>query len=201
MAETILYSFRRCPYAMRARMALSSSGLEYEHREVVLRDKPPEMLEVSPKGTVPVLVTPTGTVIEESLDIMRHALAMKDPEGWLERDDPELVAANDGPFKHHLDRYKYATRYADVDPEEHRSAALDILRRLETRLTSDTYLCGARRGLADIAIVPFIRQFANADRTWFDAQSLPRLQDWLERLITSELFTGVMAKHAQWKAA
>ncbi|WP_422356893.1 glutathione S-transferase [Qipengyuania flava] len=201
MAETILYSFRRCPYAMRARMALSSSGMEYEHREVVLRDKPPEMLEVSPKGTVPVLVTPTGTVIEESLDIMRHALAMKDPEGWLERDDPELVAANDGPFKHHLDRYKYATRYADVDPEEHRSAALDILRQLEARLAKDAYLCGARRGLADIAIFPFIRQFANADRTWFDAQSLPRLQDWLERLITSELFTGVMAKHAQWKAA
>ncbi|MEC8837723.1 MAG: glutathione S-transferase [Pseudomonadota bacterium] len=201
MAETILYSFRRCPYAMRARMALSSSGLEYEHREVVLRDKPPEMLEVSPKGTVPVLVTPTGTVIEESLDIMRHALAMKDPEGWLERDDPELVAANDGPFKHHLDRYKYATRYADVDPEEHRSAALDILRQLDARLAKDAYLCGARRGLADIAIFPFIRQFANADRTWFDAQSLPRLQDWLERLVTSELFTGVMAKHAQWKAA
>ena len=201
MAETILYSFRRCPYAMRARMALSSSGMEYEHREVVLRDKPPEMLEVSPKGTVPVLVTPTGTVIEESLDIMRHSLAMKDPEGWLERDDPELVAANDGPFKHHLDRYKYATRYADVDPEEHRSAALDILRQLEARLAKDAYLCGARRGLADIAIFPFIRQFANADRTWFDAQSLPRLQNWLERLITSELFTGVMAKHAQWKAA
>ena len=201
MAETILYSFRRCPYAMRARMALSSSGLDYEHREVVLRDKPPEMLEVSPKGTVPVLVTPTGTVIEESLDIMRHALAMKDPEGWLERDDPELVAANDGPFKHHLDRYKYATRYADVDPEEHRSAALDILRQLEARLAKDAYLCGAKRGLADIAIFPFIRQFANADRTWFDAQPLPRLQDWLERLITSELFTGVMAKHAQWKAA
>lgn len=201
MAETILYSFRRCPYAMRARMALSSSGMEYEHREVVLRDKPPEMLEVSPKGTVPVLVTPTGTVIEESLDIMRHALAMKDPEGWLERDDPELVAANDGPFKHHLDRYKYATRYSDVDPEEHRSAALDILRQLDARLAKDAYLCGARRGLADIAIFPFIRQFANADRTWFDAQSLPRLQDWLERLITSELFTGVMAKHAQWKAA
>ena len=201
MAETILYSFRRCPYAMRARMALSSSGLEYEHREVVLRDKPPEMLEVSPKGTVPVLVTPTGTVIEESLDIMRHALAMKDPEGWLERDDPELVAANDGPFKHHLDRYKYATRYSDVDPEEHRSVALDILRQLDARLAKDAYLCGARRGLADIAIFPFIRQFANADRTWFDAQSLPRLQDWLERLITSELFTGVMAKQAQWKAA
>ena len=201
MSEHTLYSFRRCPYAMRARLALLASGVGCELREIVLRDKAPEFLSASPKGTVPVLVTETGTVIEESLDIMRHALAMKDPEGWLERDDPELVAANDGPFKHHLDRYKYATRYADVDPEEHRSAALDILRQLEARLAKDAYLCGARRGLADIAIFPFIRQFANADRTWFDAQSLPRLQDWLERLITSELFTGVMAKHAQWKAA
>ena len=199
--DRILYSFRRCPYAMRARMALSSSGLEYEHREVVLRDKPPEMLEVSPKGTVPVLVTQTGTVIEESLDIMRHALAMKDPEGWLERDDPELVETNDGPFKHHLDRYKYAARYDDVDPAQHRAAALDILRRLDERLSQSAYLRGETRGFADIAIFPFIRQFANADRTWFDAQSLPRLQDWLERLITSELFTGVIAKHAQWKAA
>ena len=126
---------------------------------------------------------------------------MKDPEGWLERDDPELVAANDGPFKHHLDRYKYATRYADVDPEEHRSAALDILRDWRRGFRSQP-ICGARRAGSPISrSFPFIRQFANTDRDWFDAQSLPRLQDWLERLVTSELFTGVMAKHAQWKAA
>jgi glutathione S-transferase len=200
MAEAVLYSFRRCPYAMRARMALSVSGAQYEHREVVLRDKPPEMLEVSPKGTVPVLVTATGEVIEESLDIMLWALAQGDPEGWLERRDEALLETNDGPFKHHLDRYKYATRYDGVDPEEHRAAALAILRTLETRLEETAFLRGEKRGFADIAIFPFIRQFANADRGWFDARDLPKLQAWLEGLVTSELFAGVMAKHPQWKA-
>ena len=200
MAEAVLYSFRRCPYAMRARMALSMSGAGYEHREVVLRDKPTEMLEVSPKGTVPVLVTATGEVIEESLDIMRWALGQSDPESWLERQDKALLEAIDGPFKHHLDRYKYATRYEDVDPEEHRSAALEILRLLDARLDGTPYLCGDQRGFADIAIFPFIRQFANADREWFDAQDLPNLQAWLEGLVTSDLFAGVMAKHPQWKA-
>ncbi|MBO6768023.1 MAG: glutathione S-transferase [Erythrobacter sp.] len=201
MADPILYSFRRCPYAMRARMALSVSGAQYEHREVVLRDKPPQMLEASPKGTVPVLVAENGEVLEESLDVMRWALGQSDPEGWLDRDDPELIEANDGPFKHHLDRYKYATRYDDVDPEEHRAAAFDILRTLEERLEAGAYLCGEQRGFADIAIFPFIRQFANADRAWFDVQDLPKLQAWLEGLITSDLFTGVMQKHPQWKAA
>ncbi|KWV95483.1 glutathione S-transferase [Erythrobacter sp. AP23] len=201
MAEPILYSFRRCPYAMRARMALSVSGAQYEHREVVLRDKPPQMLEASPKGTVPVLVAENGEVLEESLDVMRWALGQSDPEGWLDRDDPALIEANDGPFKHHLDRYKYATRYDDVDPEEHRAAAFDILRMLEERLEAGAYLCGEQRGFADIAIFPFIRQFANADRAWFDVQDLPKLQAWLEGLITSDLFTGVMQKHPQWKAA
>ncbi len=201
MTEPVLYSFRRCPYAMRARMALSVSGAAYEHREVVLRDKPPAMLEVSPKGTVPVLVTTEGEVIEESLDIMRWALEQADPEGWLERRDQALVAANDGPFKHHLDRYKYATRYDDVDPQEHRSAALEVLQRLENRLEGGDYLCGDRRGFADIAIFPFIRQFANADRPWFDAQKLPKLQSWLEGLVSIALFTGIMTKHPQWHEA
>lgn len=201
MAEPVLYSFRRCPYAMRARMALSVSGAAYEHREVVLRDKPAEMLEASPKGTVPVLVAPDGAVLEESLDIMRWALGESDPEGWLTRTDEALLAANDGPFKHHLDRYKYATRYEDVDPEEHRAAAFAILQTLEERLRQSAFLCGDQRGFADIAIFPFIRQFANADRAWFDAQDLPNLQAWLEGLVTSELFHGVMRKHPQWKAA
>ncbi|HAN88548.1 MAG TPA: glutathione S-transferase, partial [Erythrobacter sp.] len=168
MTEPVLYSFRRCPYAMRARMALRIGGASYEHREVVLRDKPAEMLEVSPKGTVPVLVAGPAEVIEESRDIMRWALVRSDPEGWLERDDPELIETNDGPFKHHLDRYKYATRYDDVDPAQHRTAALDILRRLDERLSQSAYLRGETRGFADIAIFPFIRQFANTDRDWFD---------------------------------
>ncbi len=201
MAEPILYSFRRCPYAMRARMALSMSGTEYEHREVVLRDKPPQMLEVSPKGTVPVLVTEDDLVIEESLDIMRWTLAQSDPEGWLDRDDAALIEINDGSFKHHLDRYKYATRYEDAQPDEHRAAALEILEQLERRLERRAYLCGDTRGFADIAIFPFIRQFANTDKAWFAAQDLPRVQAWLEGLVNSDLFAAIMTKRPQWKAA
>ena len=201
MTEAVLYSFRRCPYAMRARMALKISGAQYEHREVVLRDKPPEMLEVSPKGTVPVLVTRDGEVLEESLDIMRWALAQRDPEGWLERKDADLLAANDGPFKHHLDRYKYATRYEDVDPEEHGEKAVAILRGLDERLERSAYLCGAERGFADIAIFPFVRQFRNADRDWFATRQLPNVSRWLETLLDSDLFASIMAKHDQWKAA
>ena len=201
MAEAVLYSFRRCPYAMRARMALHVSGARYEHREVVLRDKPAEMVDVSPKATVPVFVTESGVVIDESLDIMRWALAESDPESWLERDDPALIAANDGPFKHHLDRYKYATRYDDVDPVDHRAEALGLLRILEQRLASSPYLCGARRGLADIAIFPFVRQFANTDRAWFDAQDISAVQQWLAGLIGSDLFASIMTKHEPWKSA
>lgn len=200
MGKAVLYSFRRCPYAMRARMALAVSGAEYEHREVVLRDKPPQMLEASPKGTVPVFVTAEGDVLEESIDIMRWALNRCDPEGWLDRDDPELVTANDGPFKHHLDRYKYSTRYHEVDPEEHGSAAVRHLRVLDDRLADSPYLCGERRGFADIAIFPFVRQFANADRDWFDAQDLPKVRHWLDGLVSSELFAGIMAKHDRWVA-
>ena len=199
MAEAVLYSFRRCPYAMRARMALSVSGVDYEHREVILKDKPPEMLEVSPKGTVPVLVTEDGQVIEESLDIMHWALQRNDPEGWLDRKDEELVAANDGPFKHHLDRYKYSTRYSDVDPEEHGQKALTHLRVLEEKLATSPFLVGQHRGFSDIAIFPFVRQFANADRDWFDARNLPAVRRWLVDLVNSELFTGIMTKHERWK--
>ena len=201
MAEAILYSFRRCPYAMRARMALHASGVHYEHREVVLRDKPAAMLDASPKGTVPVLVTEQGEVLEESLDIMRWALARNDPEGWLSRDDAALVAANDGPFKHHLDRYKYHTRYDDIDPEHHREQAIDILGTLERRLAASDYLCGDRRGLSDIAIFPFVRQFANHDRERFAADPLSHVRTWLELLVTSDLFGAIMAKHPQWKPA
>ena len=199
MAEAVLYSFRRCPYAMRARMALHVSGLADEHREVVLRDKPAAMLEVSPKGTVPVLVTAEGEVLEESLDIMRHALAQNDPEGWLDRGDPALVAANDGPFKHHLDRYKYASRYEDVDPEQHRASAVEILAELDRRLAASPYLCGDKRGFADIAIFPFVRQFANHDRERFDADLMAHLQAWLEVLVSSGLFAAIMTKYPKWE--
>ena len=198
MAEPILYSFRRCPYAMRARMALHVSGTPVETREVVLRDKPDAMLEASPKGTVPVLVLPDGEVVDESIDIMRWALGRNDPEGWLAGDDTDLIATIDGPFKHHLDRYKYSTRH-DSDPAEHRTAAETILRRFDDRLSDQACLCGATRTLADIASFPFIRQFANADRDWFDAQDRPHLQRWLAGLLGSALFKTIMVKRAQWK--
>lgn len=206
MKNAVLYSFRRCPYAMRARMALSISGAEYEHREVVLRDKPSAMLEASPKGTVPVYVAENGDVIDESLDLMLWALGENDPEGWLDCDREAadaLIAANDGPFKHHLDRYKYASRYkddakrGDVDLS-HRSQAETHIQTLEDRLSESAFLLGEKRSLADIAIFPFIRQFANTDRAWWDSAPYPRAQAWLENNITSELFTGIMKKFPQW---
>ena len=198
MAEPVLYSFRRCPYAMRARMALHIAGIQPEHREVLLRDKPAAMLEASPKGTVPVLVPGDSAVLDESIDIMRWALVRNDPEGWLAREDTGLIASNDGAFKHHLDRYKYASRH-DSDPAEHRDAALSILRGYETRLEASANLCGEQRGMTDAAIMPFVRQFAHTDRAWFDAQPLPFLRAWLERWKSSALFAAVMAKHPVWQ--
>ena len=165
----ILYSFRRCPYAMRARLALAISDTNCELREVQLSRKPAAMLAVSPKGTVPVLVPNEGPVIDESLLIMRWALARSDPEGWLARDDPHLIARNDGPFKTDLDRYKYPDRH-DADPSLHRQRGVDFLRALDARLAERGQLCGPQRGMADAAIMPFVRQFAAVDRDWFAAQ-------------------------------
>ncbi len=201
MAESVLYSFRRCPYAMRARMALHVSETIFETREVVLRNKPPQMLEASPKGTVPVLVLEDGTVLDESIDIMRWALDRNDPEGWLNGDDIRLLTMIDGPFKYHLDRYKYASRYDDADQQEHRAACMGILQRLEDRLDGQPFLCGPRRTLTDIAIVPFVRQFANTDRDWFDARDLPNLQRWLAGLLETSLFQDIMVKQEQWRAS
>ena len=194
----ILYSFRRCPYAMRARMALIISGQQVELREVVLRDKPDAMLALSPKGTVPVLALPGGAVIDESLDIMHWALREYDPERWLDGDDAALIATNDGPFKQHLDRYKYAGRYGS-DPLEHRAAAMDLLGALEGRLGDGDFLCGPGRTLADIALFPFVRQFARTEPEWFDAQPLPRVQAWLRVLVGSELFARVMTRRPAWQ--
>lgn len=199
LTDPILYSFRRCPYAIRARLALAVSETAVEHREVKLRDKPAEMLAASPKGTVPVLVLPDGAVIDESLDIMRWALAGNDPEDWLAGDDAALIAANDGPFKHHLDRYKYPERFA-ADDVDHRAAGLAILDGLEARLTERPYLGGERFGLADAAILPFVRQFAAVDREWFAAQDLPQVQAWLGAFVASALFETVMAAREPWRA-
>ncbi|MDZ4306490.1 glutathione S-transferase [Allopontixanthobacter sp.] len=200
MAEfPVLYSFRRCPYAMRARLALLVSGTRCELREVKLSAKPDALIEISAKATVPVLHLPGGEVVDESIEIMRWALARSDPEGWLDRDDPALIAANDGPFKHHLDHYKYPGRYEDCDAVQHREAALDYLRILDNRLEAQPQLSGPERGLTDMAILPFIRQFAATDRNWFAARNLPCIQRWLAAHLDSPLFSGVMDKRPPWK--
>ncbi len=196
----ILYSFRRCPYAMRARMALWVSGTAVELREVVLRDKPPEMITASPKGTVPVLVLPGAQVIDESLDIMRWALQRNDPDGWLGGADDALIAANDGQFKHALDRYKYPHRYDLDDGLSHRNDGFSWLVELDRRLDVTPWLAGASIGITDIAIFPFVRQFAATDQHWFDAQPLPRLQNWLSSLVRSPLFAAIMVKYPPWKS-
>ena len=196
----ILYSFRRCPYAMRARMAIAVSGVQVELREVVLRDKPLEMIEVSPKGTVPALVLPDGRVLEESLDIMHWALGVSDPEVWLTIVDEALIATNDGAFKRALDRYKYPHRYYLADGLPHREAGLAVLAKLNQTLATSAFLAGETRGFTDAAVFPFVRQFAATDQTWFDAQPLPALQNWLSGLVRSELFAQIMTRYPQWKA-
>ncbi|WP_073956636.1 glutathione S-transferase [Thalassospira sp. TSL5-1] len=200
----VLYSFRRCPYAMRARMGLMAAGIDVELREVVLRDKPETMLKASPKGTVPVLVLPDGTVIDESLEIMVWALAEKDSHEWLSPasgnldDMLVLIAQNDGPFKTHLDRYKYASRYEGADPDFHREQGEKILNRLDGRLAVGQYLFGSRPALADFAIAPFIRQFARTDQTRFEALPFVHLHRWLKTMLQNPFFTGIMGKYDQW---
>lgn len=194
----VLYSFRRCPYAMRARMALWVAGVTVELREVKLAAKPPELLATSPKATVPVLVLPDGTIIDQSLDIMRWALARSDPEGWLAGDEPALIAVNDGVFKHHLDRAKYPGRYDEDGVTDHRAAALALIAPLEAWLADAPYLCGDSRTLTDIALFPFIRQFAAIDPAWFAAQRLRGVQGWLDSLLASNLFAAIMPKFAPW---
>lgn len=196
----ILWSFRRCPYAMRARLAIRASGQPVALREILLRDKPAPFLAASPKGTVPV-VQDGPRVIEESRDIMLWALGRNDPEGWL--DMPEqgfaLIDACDGPFKAALDHTKYAVRYPDLDEADERAKALTFLRKLEVLLQETPFLTGDRRRLADMAILPFVRQFANTDRAWFDAQGLVALTRWLDDFLGSDRFHGIMTKYPPWQ--
>ena len=195
---------------MRARLALQVSGLPYELREVSLKSKPPEMLAASPKGTVPVLVLPDGQVIDESLDIMRWALLQNDPHGWLTQAAPDemlsLITSNDGEFKHALDRYKYPNRYSLQSGGDLKAFALtqrfEAASRLQTLepLLSQGWLRGAQTSLADMATLPFVRQFAHTDTAWFAAQPWPMLRAWLERFEASALFETVMSKHEPWQS-
>ncbi len=204
----VLYSFRRCPYAMRARLALQASGIAHEHREVVLKNKPQHMLALSPKGTVPVLWLPEslgGRVLEQSLDIMLWALHQHDPLGWLPAADAgmtdalALIAHNDGPFKQQLDRYKYPNRSGLESGQTDRDLAAVWLRGLDAHLTAQPFLTGERFGLADAALAPFVRQFAHTDPVWFAAQPWPALAQWLAGFEASELFGAIMHKHSPWQ--
>ena len=211
-ALPVLYSFRRCPYAMRARLALAASGLAWELREVVLRSKPQALLEVSPKGTVPVLITPQNRVIDQSLDIMRWALEQHDPEHWLRPETGSrhamlaLIEECDGEFKQQLDRYKYPGRYASTNNNEsqgmaaqiHRAEGARYLARLNAQLDAGSYLFGQRAAWADMAIAPFVRQFAQTDRAWFDQQPWPGLQRWLSAWLASDLYGRIMSKYLPW---
>ena len=207
MKYPTLYSFRRCPYAMRARLALAASGIKTELREVVLKDKPAELVAVSPKATVPVLQTETGRVIDESIDIMRWALDKRDPLNWYQTLDrrqqiqcDELIANNDGDFKYYLDRYKYADRYPEHPESYYREQGEKTLQNLESLLIENGCLLSEKWTMADIALLPFVRQFALVDKDWFNTAPYPLVRDWLNHFLQSELFASVMTKYEQWHA-
>jgi len=201
----IFYSFRRCPYAIRARIAVRKSGVKVELREVVLRNKPELMLRASPKGTVPVLVLPDGgPVLEESLDVMRWALSQHDPDGWLVNSDTpaqlQWLAINDGPFKQALDRYKYPERQPSRSQLESREECVAaMIRPMETCLAEQAFLAGDQPGLADIAVMPFVRQFAAVDAQWFVASGWAATRLWLDRWSSHRDFLDVMDKYPPWQ--
>lgn len=205
MTLPLLYSFRRCPYAMRARLALLVAGQTCELREVVLRDKPQALREASPKATVPVLVLADGQVIDESLAIMQWALARHDPLGWCRPTHGApaqmlaLVTENDTGFKPLLDRAKYPQRFGIADPLAPRIACAPFLAGLEQRLAQTPFLCGGHATLADAALFPFVRQFAGVDPDWFAQQPWARLQQWLLDWQSTTLFARAMQKFAPWQ--
>jgi len=207
MMQIVLYSFRRCPYAMRARMALHVAQIAVEHREIELKAKPQHLLSISPKGTVPVLWIKAGEleeVVDQSLEIMKWSLARFDPEDWLTQGQGiegkvfDLIDKNDQDFKFNLDRYKYPHRFGLSDPMPFRVAGTLFLEQLELMLTQNNYLFGAHRGIADVAIMPFVRQFSRVDPTWFESLPLKHLRAWLANLENSELFVSIMARRSLW---
>ena len=201
-SRSILYSFRRCPYAMRARLAIRKSNIKIELREVDLKNKPAAMLHASPKATVPVLIH-QGTTIDESLDIMLWALQQSDPDNWLNTQHLDkinsLIKFNDNIFKIHLDHYKYSDRFPQHSQESYREKGEVFLKQLDDRLTAHNFLMGSNPCLADIALFPFIRQFAYVDIKWFENSSYPRLRQWLQLWLESDLFKSIMKKHPTWQ--
>ncbi|MGE6246646.1 glutathione S-transferase [Psychrobacter proteolyticus] len=198
-----LYSFRRCPYAMRARLGILFAELSVELREITLKNKPEQMLAISPKGTVPVLQLSDGSVIEESLEIIVWALKQKDPQGLLDKSvllqANDLIERNDNEFKYWLDRYKYADRHFEMTQAEFRQKGEVFLQVLEDLLTNRTYLLGSNVTIADISIMPFVRQFAHVDRDIFYSLPYPKLQLWLQHWLEHPLFVQAMTKFQPWQ--
>jgi len=201
MAGLILYSFRRCPFAMRARLAIVYAEIQLELREVVLKDKPEQLLQISPKATVPVLQLANGQVLEQSLDIMRWALGQRDTDMWLQNEYQQLALIEqcDLNFKPWLDKYKYADRHLEQSMDYYRQHCCEYLAILERQLEHQPCLFGTKISLADAAIFPFIRQFAHVDRNWFYDSEFTLLQTWLRAQLDSELFKGIMQKYPAWQ--
>lgn len=205
MHSPILYSFRRCPYAIRARLAIAVAGIQVELREVVLRNKPISLIDYSSKATVPVLITTDNSVIDESIDIMYWVLQQTDPQSWLSALDKEqrlaadkLIQNNDDEFKDCLDRYKYPDRYPEHSQQYYRQQAERTLAMLEQQLSVHGCLVSADLSIADMALLPFIRQFAFVDKAWFDASPYPLLKVWLDNFLNSSLFLSIMLKYPAW---
>ena len=199
----ILYSFRRCPYAIRARMAIAYASINLEVREVSLANKPPEMTHISPKGTVPVLQL-DNRIIDESIEVMAWALEQSDPDNWLaldlEQQQQTLIEENDNSFKAWLDKYKYWDRFPEQSQQAYRGQAENFISKLDKNLNEQRYLLGNKICVADMAIFPFIRQFAFVDKDWFDQTKYLGLQRWLGEILDSPLFTQVMKKHSVWQS-
>ncbi len=198
----ILYSFRRCPYAMRARMALAAAGAEVMLREVMLKNKPPELVAASPKATMPVLVLSDSRVIEESLDVMHWALKHSDPLGWLEGAalDSDWISECDEGFKHWLDRYKYADRHPQHTAKDYRKNAESFIQKLEDQLSVSDWVGGEAANAVDVALFPFIRQFAGVEPSWWQHAPYPKVRQWLQNWLNSALFSAIMAKYPRWES-
>jgi len=202
----ILYSFRRCPYAMRARMALVSCDIKVELREVDLKNKPEHMISISPKATVPVLIKTDGAVLEESLDIIHWAMSVQYPDAWCVLNENQkllaksLISENDTEFKEWLDKYKYAQRFPDDSEEYYQQQGELFLNKLNVILIKNKYLVSQKLSYADITIAPFIRQFANVNFEWFCESRYSRLVEWLDSILNSDIFLTAMQKYPVWKA-
>jgi len=205
MTTPILYSFRRCPYCIRAHMALKNTGIKIELREVELKNMPQQLLDLTADATVPVLKLSDNEVMTESWDIVKWALSQHDPDNWLGNDneyflDAEiLIETNDYSFKPDLDHYKYADRYPEQTQEQYRIACETFIEELEDMLSENCYLLADKISLADIGVFPFVRQFSLVDKDWFDQSDYPAVRDWLQRLIDTDLFQQVFERHKLWQ--